>query len=96
MIDDLLGVVFRVKAFFDLVGVFLVLTTTALVALVFLLSSRLRTAEMRTLDRIGAPKSAARTLIAVEVLATLALAVLLSVAATAATLRFLPDLVASF
>ncbi len=96
VIDDLLGVVFKVKAFFDLVGVFLVITTLALVALVFLLSSRLRTSEMRTLDRIGAPKSAARTLIGVEVLGTLIVAAALSVAATAATLHFLPDLVASF
>jgi putative ABC transport system permease protein len=96
VIDDLLGVVFRVKAFFDLVGVFLVITTAALVALVFLLSSRLRTGEMRTLHRIGAPKSAARTLIGIEILGTLVVAILLSVAATAATLRLLPDLVASF
>ncbi len=96
VIDDLLGVVFKVKAFFDLVGVFLIITTAALVALVFLLSSRLRTAEMRTLDRIGAPKSASRTLIGIEVLGTLAVAVLISLAATAATLRLLPDLVASF
>ncbi|MFT5734632.1 MAG: putative ABC transport system permease protein [Planctomycetota bacterium] len=96
VIDDLLGVVFRVKAFFDLVGVFLILTTAALVGLVFLLSSRLRTSEMRTLDRIGAPKSAARTLIGLEVLGTLAVAIILSVSATALTLRLLPDLVASF
>ncbi|QDV08541.1 hypothetical protein Poly30_40890 [Planctomycetes bacterium Poly30] len=96
VIDDLLGVVFRVKAFFDLVGLFLVVTTAALVGLVFLLSSRLRTAEMRTLDRIGAPRSAARTLIALEVVGTLVVAACLSVSATALTLRFLPDLVASF
>ena len=96
VIDDLLGVVFRVKAFFDLVGVFLILTTAALVGLVFLLSSRLRTSEMRTLDRIGAPKSAARTLIGLEILGTLAVAIILSVSATALTLRLLPDLVASF
>ena len=56
VIGDLLGVVFRIKAFFDLVGVFLLGTTALLVSLVFLLSSRLRGAEMRTLDRIGAPR----------------------------------------
>ena len=96
VIDDLLGVVFKVKAFFDLVGLFLIVTTAALVALVFVLSSRLRTAEMRTLDRIGAPRSAARTLIGLEVLGTLSIAVALSLAATALTLRLLPNLVASF
>lgn len=96
VIDDLLGVVFKVKAFFDLVGIFLVLTTAALVGLVFLLSSRLRTSEMRTLDRIGAPRSAARTLIALEVLGVLVVAATLSVTATLLTLKLLPDLVATF
>ena len=74
VVDDLLGVVFRIKAFFDLVGAFLVATTAALVALVFLLSSRLRAPEMRTLDRIGAPRRAALGLVGLEVAGVLILA----------------------
>jgi len=96
VIEDLLGVVFRIKAFFDLVGLFLIATTAALVALVFLLSSRLRAAEMRTLDRIGAPRRAALGLIGLEVLGVLVLATAAAGGATALTLALLPDLVATF
>ncbi|MEM8712401.1 MAG: hypothetical protein AAGG01_15725 [Planctomycetota bacterium] len=96
VIDDHLGIVFRVKAFFDLVGGFLIATTAALVALVFLLSSRLRAGEMRTLDRIGAPRSSAAWLIGIEVAGTLVCAVALAGAATWLTLRLLPDLVSAF
>ncbi len=96
VIDDLLGVVFRIKAFFDLVGLFLIVTTAALVALVFLLSSRLRAAEMRTLDRIGAPRRAALGLIGLEVIGVLLLATALAGSLTGITLVLLPDLVATF
>ncbi|MEM9382194.1 MAG: hypothetical protein AAGB93_19725 [Planctomycetota bacterium] len=96
VVDDLLGVVFRIKAFFDLVGAFLVATTAALVALVFLLSSRLRAAEMRTLDRIGAPRRAALGLVGLEVAGVLLLAAAAAGGATALTLALLPDLVATF
>ena len=96
VIGDLLGVVFRIKAFFDLVGVFLLGTTALLVSLVFLLSSRLRGAEMRTLDRIGAPRRVGAGLIGIEAALVLLLAGALAGGATAATLRWLPDLVSTF
>ena len=95
-VGDLLGVVFRIKAFFDLVGVFLLGTTALLVSLVFLLSSRLRGAEMRTLDRIGAPRRVGAGLIGIEAALVLLLAGALAGGATAATLRWLPDLVSTF
>ncbi|MDG1985759.1 MAG: hypothetical protein P8M11_14470 [Planctomycetota bacterium] len=96
VIDDLLGVVFRIKAFFDLVGGFLLGTTALLVSVVFLLSSRLRTAEMRTLDRIGAPRRVGAGLIGLEAVLVLLVAAALAGGATAATLRWLPDLVSTF
>ncbi|MEL6427844.1 MAG: hypothetical protein AAFP22_07605 [Planctomycetota bacterium] len=96
VIDDLLGVVFKIKRFFDLVGGFFVATTAALVALVFLLATRLRAGELRTLDRLGAPRSAARALVGVEVLAVTAMAVLLAGLASELTVRWLPNLVAAF
>ena len=96
VIDDLLGVVFRIKGFFDLVGAFLLGTTALLVSLVFLLSSRLRAAEMRTLDRIGAPGRVAAGLIGVEVALVLLIAAAFAAGATALTLRWLPDLVSTF
>lgn len=93
VVADLLGVVFRVKRFFDIVGVVLGATTAILVALVFVLSSRLRAAEMRTLDHIGAPRSTALALHGLELTAVLALATLAAVAAVGATLALLPNLV---
>jgi putative ABC transport system permease protein len=93
VVADLLGVVFRVKRFFDLVGLVLGATTAVLVALVFVLSSRLRAAEMRTLDHIGAPRSTALALHGLELAAVLAVAALLALAGVAATLALLPDLV---
>jgi putative ABC transport system permease protein len=93
VVADLLGVVFRVKRFFDLVGVVLGVTTAVLVALVFVLSSRLRAAEMRTLDHIGAPRSTALALHGLELAAVLALAALAALAAVGATLALLPNLV---
>lgn len=93
VVADLLGVVFRVKRFFDLVGLVLGATTVVLVALVFVLSSRLRAAEMRTLDRIGAPRSTALALHGLELGAVLALAALVALAAVGATLASLPNLV---
>lgn len=96
VVDDLLGVVFRIKRFFDLVGAFLVATTAALVALVFLLATRLRAGELRTLDRMGAPRRAAATLVGLELAAVLVLAVAAAWGLTEATLWALPNLVASF
>lgn len=96
VVDDLLSVVLRIKAFFDVVGVFLILTTTALVSLVFLLATRLRAGEMRTLDRMGAPHSAALTLVALEVAGVLAVSTLVAYGLTTLTLRLLPNLVAAF
>ena len=96
VIDDLLGVVFRIKRFFDLVGAFLVGTTAALVALVFLLATRLRARELVTLDRMGAPRRAAAALVGLEITAVLAVATAAAWLMTAGTLAALPDLVASF
>ncbi len=94
VIADLFGVVFRVKRFFDGLAALLATVTAALVALVFVLSARARAAEMRTLDRIGAPRSTAAVLYGLELGAILALAALLAAAATWATHAALPDLVA--
>ncbi|MEM7310717.1 MAG: hypothetical protein AAF682_28850 [Planctomycetota bacterium] len=54
VIDDLLSFVFRIKALLDTFSLVLAASTLAMTALVLLLSMRIRAAEMRTLDRIGA------------------------------------------
>lgn len=95
VIADLLDVVFQVKRFFDLVGAVLAATTLALVGLVFGLSSRLRATEMRTLDRLGAPRGTALTLHGIELVVVLAAAAALAAALVAAAVWGLPDLVTS-
>ena len=96
VVDDLLGVVFRIKSFFDLIGAFLVATTAVLVALVFLLATRLRAGEMRTLDRMGAPRSAGLTLVGLEIFGVLIVSTALAYGMTSLTLRLVPNLVATF
>lgn len=96
VIEDLLGVVFKIKRFFDLVGAFFVATTAVLVALVFLLATRLRAGELRTLDRMGAPRAAAATLVGVEIVGVAALATLAAGLLSELTVRWLPDLVSAF
>lgn len=93
VVDDLLGAVFRVKQLVDGVGAVLALSTALLVALVLALSSRLRAGEMRTLERIGAPRSTALALYGLELGAVVLAAALAAAVALAATLAFLPDLV---
>ena len=96
VVDDLLGVVFKIKSFFDLIGAFLVVTTAVLVALVFLLATRLRAGEMRTLDRMGAPRSAGLTLVGLEIAGVLVVSTALAFGMTLLALKLVPNLVATF
>jgi len=92
VVDELLGLVLRVKRFFDLVGGLLAVTTAVLVALVWTLSSRLRAAEMRTLARIGAPRSTRWILYGLELGLVLGCAVLLALGGVALTMAVMPNL----
>ena len=56
VIDELLSFVFRVKALLDACASVLAASTLAMTGLVLLLSARIRAAEMRTLQRLGAAR----------------------------------------
>jgi putative ABC transport system permease protein len=84
VIDELLAFVFRVKAFLDGIALGLGLVTALLVALVVLLSARLRAGELETLARIGASRRSAFLLLSGELLAVVLAAAALAGAAALA------------
>lgn len=57
VIQDLMGMVFRVKRFFDANALLVSLSTVLLLALVILLSTRLRADEMATMFKLGCSRS---------------------------------------
>lgn len=96
VIDDLMAVVFRIKALLDTFAVVLAVATGLLIVLVMLLTTRLRAREMATLHRMGCGRSIVAKLYAGELLAVLAIAAAISVAVVAGVLAALPDLVHVF
>lgn len=91
--EELLGAVLRAKRLFDSVTLLLALSTLLLVALVLALSTRLREAELRTLDRIGCAPATIPALVATEALCILALAALAAAALAGLSLVLAPRLV---
>lgn len=90
VVDDLLGYAFRIKRVFDGVAWTLGVVTLALTLLVFALSERLRTAEMRALDRIGVSAALAWRLRFLEFLCVLGAAAVLAFLAVAAVRDLVP------
>jgi len=66
VVEELLGMIFRVKRFFDLQSGFLAVTTVLLFGLVMTLSARLRAREMETLFKIGCARGTIAMMFAVE------------------------------
>ncbi len=87
VIDELLGLVFRIKRFFDANVAMVSIAMALLVSLVVMLSYRLRKPELDTMFRLGCARATAFRLLATElailVVASLALAYLGAVAVTA-------------
>lgn len=96
VIDDLMAFVFRIKALLDTFAVMLAIATALLIVLVMLLTTRLRAREMATLHRMGCGRSVVAKLYAGELLAVLAISVVLSAAVVAVVVQLLPDLVRVF
>lgn len=92
IVDELCGFVFRIRGFLDLFALILGGGTVVLGALVIALSVRLRAAELRTLERIGASRGVAFRLVAIEVGLILGLAALLVAGGLLAVRRWFPDL----
>lgn len=68
VVAELMGLVFQIKRFFDANAIVVALTTALLVALVLLLSYRLREREMATLFKIGCARGVMIGLQACEIL----------------------------
>jgi putative ABC transport system permease protein len=90
VVSELMGLVFRIKRFFDANAIVVGATTALLVALVLLLSWRLREREMATLFKIGCARGVMAGLQAVEILMLLAISVGLALAGAVAAVQAAP------
>ncbi len=91
VVEELLGLVFRVKRFFEANFVMVAISTGLFLVLIVLLSHRLRRREMETMHRIGCSRGMALRLQAAEMaivlIASAVFATVLSVAAVLAAPR---------
>lgn len=92
VVDELMGFVFRVKAFLDGYSGVLAAITVLLIGLVIALSVRLRAREMLTLNRIGCSRSMVTRLLATELFFVVLIAVMLAGAAIITLHLSVPDL----
>ncbi len=92
VIEELLGFVFRVKRLIDACAGVLALSTLAMAGLVLLLSARIRAAEMRTLQRLGAARGTVARLYALEMVLVVAASAALALLCVALAGWLLPDL----
>ena len=69
VVEELLGLVFRIKRFFDANAALVAMATVAFLLLVVLLSLRLRRPEMETLFRLGCARGLTARLVAAELAA---------------------------
>lgn len=81
VIRDLMDIVFRVKQFFDVNALLVSLSTVLLLALVILLSTRLRAGEMETMFKLGCNRSTIALLQVGEMIFVFSIAVVLVVVA---------------
>jgi len=88
VIADMMGVVFRVKRSFEAIMGVVAATTVLLLALVVLLSLRLRQGEFRTLHRIGCKRSTVMALQLAEIAILLAASLVLAGALLAAAMWY--------
>lgn len=93
VVEDLLAMVFRLKAFLDMLALLLGVCVGGMTALVVLLTTRLRAREMRTLHAIGCARHTVLGLYAAELGLLVGAAATMAAAGVWATLALLPDLV---
>ncbi len=78
VIQEVMGLVLRVKRFYDTNLLLVTVSTALFMALVILLSARLRQSELETLHKLGAPRRTAFWLLAWEIIVLLAISTLLA------------------
>jgi putative ABC transport system permease protein len=92
VVDELLGLVLRVKRLLDTFSAVLAASTLAMFGLVLLLSARARRAEVRTLERIGAARGLVARLYLAEVSIVVAAGAAAALVLVAAASALLPEL----
>lgn len=94
VVNELLGMVLRIKRFFDANFLMVLVATGLFLTLVVLLSLRLRAREMETLHKLGCPRATAAWLQLGELGIVLGFSVALTVGLTGLILWLAPDLTA--
>ena len=87
VVDELFGLVFRIKRFFDANAALVAVSTGLFLGLVVVLSLRLRRAEMETMHRIGCARGVMFRLVAIELAVIGLTGALLAILASALTLN---------
>ena len=93
VVEELMAKVFQVKAFLDLVSILLAISTAFLIALVCVLTIRMRRREINTLHQIGIARRKVVSLLFAEISALLLFGVCLAAVMVLGTWSFLPDLI---
>ena len=93
VIEELMGLVFKVKRFFDASFGLITLSTALFLALVILMSRRIRKREMETMFRIGCSRLTAFWLQAAELVIVLAISLVLASAVSVAVVLAAPHFV---
>lgn len=96
VIDELMGVVFKVKVLLDTFALFLIVSTGAMLVLQVLLSMRLRAREMLTLERMGCSPGTVGRLYLSEIVLVVLGGLAVAGMAVAFVTWVLPDLVRTF
>ncbi len=78
VIQEVMGLVFQVKRFYDTNLLLVTISTALFMALVILLSARLRQPELETLNKLGSPRRTAFWLLAWEIIVLLAISALIA------------------
>ncbi|MCA9273804.1 MAG: hypothetical protein KDA31_12260 [Phycisphaerales bacterium] len=93
LVDELFDVVFRVKIVFDWLIILMGAVTVLLVALVSILSTRLRRAELDTLEKIGASGVFRASLVSMQLVISITIGVLIGLAGAGLAFALLSGLI---
>jgi putative ABC transport system permease protein len=92
VVDELMGIVFQIKRFFDAAFAVICASTVLFVTLVVLLSLRIRRREMETMFKIGCSRLTIVRLQAAELGVIVVISLLVSTVLLAGLILFVPDL----
>jgi len=92
VVEEMMDMVFKVKRFFDANAALVAMATSLLLALVIVLSVRLRRREMQTMFRLGCSRLTVVRLLAAELLIILAACTVITTLLVALTMVFAPHI----